>query len=518
VVLAEQGIGDFVQFARYLPMLKARGARVVCWPPAGLGSFAARMPGIDVVLAEGDRVPEHDYYAFMLSLPRVFGTRLDAIPPPTVPALAADPATVKRWSHRFAERDAPRVGIVWAGRPEHGRDRQRSIPLAELETVLRVPGVRFVGLQKGPAASQVGSVPEHVAWENAGPECEDLDDAMAVIARLDLLVTVDTGLAHLAAAMGKPVWMLVANPPDFRWLIDGDDSPWYPTIRLFRQAAPGDWAPAVRAVADALAQWTRDWHGAVASSSLPPPAPLARPMLRRATVEARVPHLARALPMRHGFLQYDPDERDIGAVLESDGEWLEARCALMVTLAKPGDTVVVAHPGVGAHALPLARRLGSDGHLIAFEPRVPLRHILVHNLAAHAIGNATVLARHLGRTSGDRPGSDTDAVDDLQLASIHGIVSGESGASRAIVDGADATLWNARPWVVLAVEDDGPAVASAVESHGYRCWRLETPMRSPANFNRRVVDPSDRRVAVALVAIPEERATTIVVDGCREWR
>jgi hypothetical protein len=414
----------------------------------------------------------------------------------------------------------PCVGIAWAGRPEHAHDKDRSIPLATLAPILDIPGVQFVGLQKGSAVVQAECVPERVDFVNLGPESQELDDAVAILAEVDLLVTVDTALAHIAATMGKPVWMLVGNPADFRWQVAGDDTPWYPTMRLYRQERPRDWSAPVRRVAADLAAWSEAHTRAVAASGpLPPPASDARSPARLPAAEAHVASLTRALPMRHGFLQYDPDEPDLGAVLESDGEWLEVRCALAVALAVPGGVVIEAAPGIGAHSLALARRLGIDGHLMLFETRPVLRRILSHNLAAHAVSMATLLPRGLGARSGTDGGVPIDTIDDLGLDRLDGVLCGPDADVEAILAGAEEMLWRARPWLVLAVGDDREAdvLGSRLRDKGYRMWRLEEPLRSPTNFNRRVPPDDDRRTAIALVALPEERASVIDVPGAREW-
>lgn len=518
VVVPEQGIGDFLQFSRYLPMLRERGARVVLQPSDATKALAARLPGIDVLLDEGDAFPPHDYFAFLLSLPRAFGTRLDTIPP-CAPALAPRPEFAAKWNSRLGPHDRPRVGVVWAGRPEHARDRQRSIALPLLVPLLDVPGVRFIGLQKGPAVVQAEGVPERVEWINLGPELDDLDDAAAVIAELDLVVTVDTALAHLGGIMGKPVWMLVADPPDFRWLVDGEDTPWYPTLRLFRQAAPGDWSAPVARLADDVRRWAVSYASSASSSQpLPAPGPAPERRSRAVPTETHVPHLTRALPTRCGFLQYDPDEPLVGRSIEHYGEWLNDRCALAVALAPAGGVVVEAGPGVGAHAIPLAQKLGPAGHLLLLEPRPAIRQVLAQNLAANRIANATLLER--GLAGPDAASADADTVDDLSLDRVDGLKVNEGADAAAIVEGAQETLWRCRPWLVLAVDGDAAldGLAARVREFGYRAFRMETACFAPSNFNRREDDVFGGRRAHALVALPEEVDLREPLPGCVELR
>lgn len=515
LIVREQGIGDLFQFSRYFPLLKARGARVVFQPFAGMRGIAERLPGVDVLLDEGDVVPPHDYFAFLLSLPRAFGTRIDTIPP-CAPPLTPRPDYATKWGGRLGAHDRPRIGVVWAGRPEHARDRQRSIALDVLAPLLDIAGARFIGLQKGAAVVQAEAVPERVDWSNLGPEFDDLDDAAAVIAALDLVVTVDTALAHLAGIMGKPVWMLVADPPDFRWLLEGDDTPWYPTMRLVRQEAPGDWTAPVRRLAQDVGQWVRQWHAARSSSRPPPlPAPAPARTVRVAPKERRVPGLMRALPTRSGFVEYDPDEPLVGASIEHYGEWLAGLGDAAVSMAVPGAVVIEASPGIGMHAIPLAQRIGRDGHLLLHEPRPVIRRVLGQNLGAHRLTNATLLARRLG---GPAASTDADTVDDLGLDRLDGLKGNDGSAALAIVEGAQETLWRCRPWLLLTVPDDGALVrcGARVREFGYRTWRLRTRLVSPANFARRDDDVFGGRVALAVLALPEERGARVAFPDCTE--
>jgi hypothetical protein len=396
------------------------------------------------------------------------------------------------------------VGIVWAGRPEHSRDRQRSVPLSSLLPLLDVAGVSFVGLQKGAAVAQAEIVPERVDWLGVGPESDDLEDAAAIVAQLDLVITVDTAIAHLGGVMGKTVWMLVADPPDFRWGLEGEATPWYPTLRLFRQPAPGDWATPVARMADALRAWVGD------PASVPRP----RIVASRPVVETRIPHLARALPTRHGFVQYDPDEPLVGRSIERYGEWLEEALDATLALARPGATVVIASPGIGMHAIALSRTLGDDGHLMLFEPRTPMRRMLANNLAANRVGNATLLPRALGAV----PGVDTDSVDRLALDRVDGLKLDAGSEAEAIVEGASETLWRCRPWVSIACDDDATLgrCAARLRESGYRTYELRSPLHRNDNFAQRDEDVFDGRVALTLIALPEE--ADLPPGGPAAWR
>jgi tetratricopeptide (TPR) repeat protein len=235
---AEQGLGDTLQFVRYVPLVAARGGRVVLEVPRELYGLLGAMPGAARVVSAGDPLPDVDVHCPLLSLPLAFGTDRATIPA-SVPYLAADPAKVAAWNARLPS-ETIRVGLVWAGRPEHKRDRWRSLTLAALAPLVRA-GVAFVSLQKGPAAGQAKTPPPGMVLLDPTDELVDFTDTAALVAALDLVVAVDTSVAHLAGALGKPVWILLPAMPDWRWLSSGDESPWYPTARLFRQPSRGDW-------------------------------------------------------------------------------------------------------------------------------------------------------------------------------------------------------------------------------------------------------------------------------------
>lgn len=254
---AEQGFGDTLQFVRYVPRLAARGGRVVLAAQPALAPLLARLPGVIRLLGEEELVPPFDVHAPLLSLPHLFGTTLATVPA-EVPYLTADPARQAAWAARLRGDGRPRVGLVWAGNPGHKKDRWRSLPLAALAPLAGVDGVTFYSLQKGPAATQAGSPPPGLALRDLSPELTDFGETAAAAANLDLIITVDTAVAHLAGALGRPVWLLLSAAPDWRWQRTGERSPWYPTMRLFRQEELGVWAPVVARVAAALARaaWT----------------------------------------------------------------------------------------------------------------------------------------------------------------------------------------------------------------------------------------------------------------------
>ncbi|MEE3624239.1 tetratricopeptide repeat-containing glycosyltransferase family protein [Nitrospirillum sp. BR 11752] len=257
LIHAEQGYGDSLQFCRYIPLVAQRGLRVVVEVPLPLVRLMRRLPGVDQVVAHGRPLPPFDLHCPMMSLPLAFGTTVPTIPAP-VPYLTADPAEALAWRRRLSAEAPcdrrPVVGLVWAGAPRADTpdvavaDRRRSMGLAALLPLLKEDGVRFISLQKDAAEQDVpaslGGLIDSVA---------DFADTAALISNLDLVISVDTAVAHLAAAMGVSVWLLNRFDSCWRWLRGRDDSPWYPTLRQFRQPRLGDWASVVQSVRTALA-------------------------------------------------------------------------------------------------------------------------------------------------------------------------------------------------------------------------------------------------------------------------
>jgi Flp pilus assembly protein TadD len=249
VLHAEQGLGDAIQFVRYAPLVAGRGARVLLECPPSLRRLFDRVGGVASVIAAGEAVPPHDLCIPLMSLPGVFGTTLENVPADT-PYLAVDPAW-RAGVLPVAGGDL-RVGLAWAGNPDYASDSARSVPLVELERLTRIPGLVFVGLQKSVAGDDTVTA-ERLGIRDALAGAADFADTAAIIDQLDLVISVDTAVAHLAAALGKPVWLLNRLGGDWRWLREGEFTPWYPTVRIFRQQRRGEWGPVLARVAEALA-------------------------------------------------------------------------------------------------------------------------------------------------------------------------------------------------------------------------------------------------------------------------
>jgi tetratricopeptide (TPR) repeat protein len=247
----EQGLGDVVQFARFVPRLIAQGAHVIIETPPALVTLLGSLEGNPTIIRSGDAPPPFNVHAPLMSLAHKLGTTLNTIPA-EIPYLRASETKRAAWRERLAPLPGKRVGICWSGHRIHRNDHARSIPFATFVEGLDAPDVSFVSLQRelrDTDEAQLRARPNIADWMN---EVADFADTAALIAELDLVVTVDTSVAHVAGALGKPVWILIASAPDWRWLRNRADSPWYPTARLFRQPTLGDWRSVVDNVRSAL--------------------------------------------------------------------------------------------------------------------------------------------------------------------------------------------------------------------------------------------------------------------------
>ncbi|HSZ55925.1 MAG TPA: tetratricopeptide repeat-containing glycosyltransferase family protein [Tepidisphaeraceae bacterium] len=242
---AEQGFGDTIQFARYVPLLAQRGGRVILECQPALARLFQSLPGPATVIPSGHPLPAFDTHCSLMSLPHAL--REDAIPA-DIPHLRPSSRLVRAWEEKLVPSPGKRIGLVWAGRPTHSNDRNRSVPPEHLAVLATVPEVEWHSLQKNPPA---GLAPELRIIDHSS-DLNDFADTAALIANLDLVISVDTAVAHLAGAMGKPTWLLLPFTAEWRWMLNRDDSPWYPTMRLFRQPEWGDWPGVMRRVEAAL--------------------------------------------------------------------------------------------------------------------------------------------------------------------------------------------------------------------------------------------------------------------------
>jgi Flp pilus assembly protein TadD len=254
LLVADQGFGDVIQFGRYIPWAAERCPSIAVATASEMIPLLRQICPTAHLFNEWRHAPPFRAFRALSGLPALHGTRPDRMYG-EVPYLRADPARAAAWRQRL-QRLTPtasrRIGIVWAGRPTHNNDRWRSASLAAFAPLAALPGVALVSLQKGPTAAQAGGYFGAAPLVNVGAEITDYEDTMAILESLDLLVTVDTSVGHVAGAMGRPAFILLARAPDWRWLLDRTDTPWYPSVRLVRQSKTSQWSDVMAAVAAAL--------------------------------------------------------------------------------------------------------------------------------------------------------------------------------------------------------------------------------------------------------------------------
>ena len=260
LLCAEQGYGDAIQFIRYAPLVSARGLQVIVECQNELALFLRNTEGISQVFIEGESLPGFDVYCPLLSLPFIFDTTPETIPV-TIPYVSADLTLIKKWEAKIqSENSRIKIGLVWSGNPKYTKDRNRSFSLGLFSPFAEFTDVAFYSLQKGEAATQAKNPLEGIKLIDFTEDIHDFSDTAAFIENLDLIISVDTAVAHLAGALGKPVWTLLPFVPDWRWMLNREDSPWYPTMRLFRQPSPGDWESVIARLAQELTALKRGPH------------------------------------------------------------------------------------------------------------------------------------------------------------------------------------------------------------------------------------------------------------------
>jgi tetratricopeptide (TPR) repeat protein len=522
---AEQGFGDFIQFIRYARHIKALGATVLLFVREELRELAEALDEVDRVLRPNHSYPPFDFYVDLLSIPRVFATDLASIPA-EVPYLTVDPVRMSTWAKRFEGETKLKVGLVWSGSPTHPRDRFRSLTPQQLAPLMSIGGAQFYSLQKGPTSADLSELTCTRNIIDIGPELNSFADTAAAISQLDLVIGVDTAVVHVAGALAKPVWTLIPNPADWRWLENRDASPWYPTMRLFRQRDHGDWGEVIRRVTAALEVRIREGNDHASASQV---AVTSAPVARLKPIPRPVVRLNRGLSCvaetRVGIVQYFPDQPQAGKAIEWCGEHLQSQLDLLAPLITSGMTVMEVGAGVGLHALWLSRAVGPAGHLFLYEDDARQRHVLKQNLTANGAMNVTLMRHSLttaelpvrvGPT--ERPAlplhdgaPDRETIDELRLDRLHLLKINGGTDAFDVLGGAGDTIWRLRPRLFVAATDQGllDDLALHVKAFGYRCWACEAPLFNPDNFNRREENVFSGQSSWALLAIPEETGVEI---------
>src|SRR5215470_761734 len=251
------GFGDTIQFCRYVPLVAERAARVILEVQASLRGLMSTLAGVVQIVASGESLPNFDLHCSLLSLPLAFRTRLETIPCAT-PYLRVSSQAMMNWNARLGSRGHPRIGLAWSGNPFNLNDHNRSIKLRSLLSLLDLDAT-FISLQKDVRAGDAAVLKAHSDVLHFGDELKDFSDTAAIISNLDLIISVDTSVVHLAGALAKPVWVMLPFIPDWRWLLDREDSPWYPTARLFRQDDSRTWENVIVRVHAALQDFVRHY-------------------------------------------------------------------------------------------------------------------------------------------------------------------------------------------------------------------------------------------------------------------
>jgi len=251
---AEQGLGDTIQFARYAPLLARNGARVILEAPPELKTLLGSLAGIVSCHARGEPLPAYDVHCPLGSLPLALKTDAATVPA-EIPYLRADDERIAQWRPLIAALPGKRVALAWAGRAAHANDRNRSIDLEMLQPLFALEGLSFVSVQHDPRAGDADVLARHPNVTHLGDRFSDMSDTAAVATLADVTLCVDTSVAHLAGALGRPLWVMLPFAPDWRWTVTEAHSPWYPQARLFRQPSVGDWASVVATLRDALAEF-----------------------------------------------------------------------------------------------------------------------------------------------------------------------------------------------------------------------------------------------------------------------
>jgi FkbM family methyltransferase len=323
--------------------------------------------------------------------------------------------------------------------------------------------------------------------------------------------------------------MLVGLPAVWRWMTERDDTPWYPTMRLFRQRRHGDWSEVIARVRDALRARVRARPPQEGSPSInsfdADPTPLLPASAKGHLFAGRGAPAETAM----GIVQYFPDQPLVGDSIGWYGEYLRAQTDLLASLMKPGNVVMEVGAGIGAHVLALAPAIGRAGHFFVYEPRPLFQQVLRQNLGANGIGNVTVMKRslrgHVSRASDDGEAQIshdtgdslvvTETIDELRLESLHWLKINEESDTLDVLTGASETLWRLRPKLFVAVTDEVVRdVQTRLRDHGYQCWKVTTAYFNPKNFNRRDADIFHGGVAHAVLASPEEVGAPAGLDGC----
>jgi FkbM family methyltransferase len=514
LLTAEQGFGDTIQFARYAPLVAQRGGRVVIACQKPLVRLLSTVPGVSqCVDRDKDDVETHTHTP-LLELPLIFGTTLDTIPA-QVPYVSPPPDSSLKL--KVPPQTRLKVGFVWATNPNNSTSLKRSCPLSHFLSLLDVPGIALYSLQKDAPEADRALLNSEERIQNLAEQLSDFADTAAAIAQLDLVITVDTAVAHLSGALGKPTWTLLPAIPDWRWLLNREDSPWYPTMRLFRQSQPNDWAELFTRVITALQtelshprpsflpnKRFTETSLPIHSSPHPPIHPLHSPTVPSSPPALSLPGSNRLKQCRYGVFLYNPHDQLIGRSLDLYGEWSEGEIKLFQSLIQPGQTVVEVGTDLGAHTIFVAKAAGLQGKVLAFEPQRLVFQCLCANLALNHLTNTFPYAIALGDRAGLLSGIDlaqslnrpvgggnyspepvqVATLDSFAIAHCHFIKFNVGTRLLPVLQGAAQTLQKTTPILYVVSDRPSPPIDALayLQAIGYALYWHHPPLYNPDNF------------------------------------
>lgn len=528
LLFAEQGFGDSLQCLRFLPYVKALGGTVVLECQKELIPLIKGLPGIDEIAVKGDPLPPHDLRFPLLSLPRFFAPSPDAIAG-SVPYVHPPEDRAQPFRDLFAKAGGKfKVGIVWSGSVTFKGNRTRATSLANFLRYLPMEGVQLYSLQKGPPEAELRALDGEAPIIDLAPMLKDFGDTAAAVAALDLVIMTDSSVAHLCGAMGCPVWVLLGTSSHWLWLEKRDDSPWYPSMRFFRQSRHGDWDELFGRVRAALAERA----GAKAAPVPAGPAASGMNVVKRC---------------RDGVMLFNRNDRFIGRSLALYGEYGGGEHKLFRQLLRPGDVMVDAGANIGVHTLFCARIVGPRGLVHAFEPQRVVNQMLSANMALNDITWVHCHHRALGRAPGtafvppidygtlnnfggialnsDNRGEPVavTTLDSLELASCRLIKIDVEGMEAEVLEGARELVARCRP--ILYVENDrrehSAALITLIQSLGYRLWWHMPPLFSPDNAAGNKRNVFGDILSINMLCLPDDSPIKVAglrpVTGPEDW-
>lgn len=505
LLTAEQGFGDTIQFARYAPLVAQRGGQVVIACQRPLVRLLSSIPGVaQCVDRDKDNVETHVHVPLM-ELPYILGTTLETIPA-TVPYVFP-PADTTVQLQSFAQTRC-KIGFVWATNPSNSTSGKRSCAVHHFLKLLEMPQIALYSLQKEAPEADCALLQACDRLQDLQAQLGDFADTAAAIAQLDLIITVDTAVAHLAGALGKPTWILLTHVPDWRWLMHREDSPWYPTMRLFRQAQPDQWEELFHRVAIALqtelAQPTPFTLPPAAKPAPPPAGPLvavAPPVATPAPVALPLTGFNRIKQGRHGFFLHNVNDLTVGRSLDLYGEWSEGELHLFKSLIQLGHTVIEVGANIGAHTVVLAQTVGLQGKVFAIEPHRIRFQMLCANLALNSITNTHSYQIALSDQSGfiplaSLPGHEQNSTFGYQSEQVQSAPLDSFGIPQCrflkldvgemvadVLRGATQTLQRCQP-IVYIVSDRplAPASVTPLLQLRYDLYTYRPPLYNADNY------------------------------------